>query len=563
MSTSTVLPPATPVLIVGAGPVGLALANELGYRGVPYVLVDEGVGEVTFPAGEGIFSRTMEHLRRWGLAAEVRSTPHFPGDQRRNVVFTTAFRGRELARFTGPSNREEPGVNPYSPEGGMFCPKLAFDPALRRGAERLGGGVLRYRMRLLSFTQSSEGVHADLQDLEDGSLRSMRADYLAAADGARSTVRQALGIQYVGTFAEGHNFAIYFESSALADEVSRLYGAPITQLHMLNEANRPYLVAVNGRELWRLSMYILPNETPDPRACLRRIFGSDMEVRVIQAQPWKGNRVVVERYREGRVFLLGDAAHLRWPKGGFGANTGIGDAVDLGWKLWATLNAWGGPLLLDSYERERRPIAIRNVNEASNNKVLDELIRPSALLDDPGATGDAARRALSDDLYAYRLREFRTAGIQLGYRYRQSPICVDDGSLEPPDDHMLYAPSTWPGSRAPHVWLDGATSTLDLFGPGFVLLRLDPSIDTSRWLAEARRQGLPFRTIDVDSKAAREGYERPLVLVRPDGHVAWRGHEHPADVGAVHEAHELLERGDRGRQSRMRGREQRRRVELL
>ena len=522
-----------PVLIAGAGPVGLALANELGYRKVPYLLVDEGRGEVLFPAGEGMFARTLEHIRRWGYSKELRFTPEFPADQKRNVVFATSFGGKVLARFTGNSNADEPRLNPHSPEGPLFCPKKAFDPALRRGAERFGVGELRYGTRLASFTQNAGGVHATLEDVHTGERNTVAAKYLAAADGARSAVRRALGISYVGSFAEGHNFAIYFESPALADEVLRRYGAPVTQLHMINIPRRPYLVAVNGRELWRMSMYIEADENLDPAQCLREIFGPALPCRVIRAQPWKGNRVVAERYRDGRVFLLGDAAHLRWPKGGFGANTGIGDAVDLGWKLWATLAGWGGDRLLDSYEAERRPIAVRNVNEASNNRVLDEMIQPGPILDEDSPAGEAARRAIAFDLYALRLREFRTAGIQLGYRYRNSPICVPDGTLEPPDDHWLYAPSTWPGCRAPHAWIREGASTLDLFGPGFVLMRFDAKLDIASLEEAAGRLNVPFRCEDVAAEKLRELYEAALVLVRPDGHVAWRGNAPPSDPGAL------------------------------
>lgn len=525
---------AVPVLIVGGGPVGLALANELGYRKVPYLLVDEGQGEVVFPAGEGIFARTLEHIRRWGYSKEVRFTPEFPAEQPRNIIFATSFWGKELVRFQGTSNADEPRLNPHSPEGPLFCPKKAFDPALRRGAERFGVGELRYGTRLVEFSQDASGVQAVLEDVATGNRRPVHAKYLVGADGARSLVRRTLGISYVGSFAEGHNFAIYFESQALPDEILKRFGAPITQLQMINLPRRPYLVAVNGRELWRMSMYIQADETPDAEQSLRDIFGPSIPFRVIRAQPWKGNRVVTDKYGVGRVFLVGDAAHLRWPKGGFGANTGIGDAVDLGWKLWATLAGWGGPRLLDSYEIERRPIAVRNVNEASNNRQFDEMIRPGPVLDEDSPAGEAARKQVAFDLHALRLREFRTAGVQLGYRYRNSPICVPDGkSLEPPDDHWLYAPSTWPGSRAPHAWLGEGRSTLDLFGPAFVLVRFNKALDVAALERSAQQRGIPFRTEDITSARIRELYENDLVLVRPDGHVAWRGNEAPADSDAI------------------------------
>ncbi|MCY1238364.1 3-(3-hydroxy-phenyl)propionate/3-hydroxycinnamic acid hydroxylase [compost metagenome] len=258
-----------------------------------------------------------------------------------------------------------------------------------------------------------------------------------------------------------------------------------------------------------------------------------MEIEVIRAQPWSGHRVVAQRYREGRVFLLGDAAHLRWPKGGFGANTGVGDAVDLGWKLSAVLNGWGGSGLLDSYEAERRPIAVRNVNEAANNRVLDGRIAADGLLDDASEQGEAARREAENRIHALRLREFSTQGVQLGYRYRQSPLCVSDGSLEPPDDHMVYQPSTWPGSRAPHAWLEDGRSTLDLFGRSFVLLRFDGSAQATPFQAAAEQRGVPFCEVPLASSSIASLYERRYVLVRPDGHVAWRGDELPVDALVV------------------------------
>ena len=524
-----------PVVIVGAGPVGLALANELGYRKVPYLLIEQGFGEVIFPAGEGIFSRTMEHIRRWGYAKELRLFADYPVDMKRNILFATSFDGKLLARFRGVSNEDEPKSNPYSPEGGMFCPKKSFDPALKNGAEMMHVGELRYGSRLVSFEQNKEYVNVLIEDVSSGNKSTIKANYLAAADGARSAVRKDLNIEYVGSFAEGHNFAIYFESKDLPIEIMRRFGSSATQLHMLNVKHRPYLVAVNGHELWRLSMYIMPDDNPNPIECLSNVFGPDLKFRLIKAQPWKGNRVVAESYSVGRVFMLGDAVHLRWPKGGFGANTGIGDAVDLGWKIWAVINGWGGDKLLDSYELERRPIAVRNVNEASNNRILDEMICPTAELDEDGPSGDAARRAISDDIYAYRLREFRTAGIQLGYRYRNSPICISDDSLEPADDHMLYSPSTWPGSRAPHAWLEDGRSTLDLFGYKFVLLRFNLEIDCSKWIKAAAELSVPFECVDISSHQIRLLYERDLVLVRPDGHVAWRGISVPSNIEHIFE----------------------------
>lgn len=520
MTKNSPFPKSVPVLIVGAGPVGLAMANELGWRGIDYLLIEQGDGSIVFPAGEGIFSRTMEHLRRWGMADAVRYGPGFPVSRARNVVFSTGLRQRTLAIFEGMSNGDP---DPDTPEGPVICPKFSFDPALRAHAEKLGGGELRYGTRLVSFHQEDSAVFAELEDVDSGVRTMVKADYLAACDGASSPTRKALGVRMLGDFASGENFAIYFRAPALDQQLSGHYGVSVAQLHTLGP-RRPYLTTVDGKHEWRLSMYVRKGERIDASDFLADFLGEGTPFEILRAQGWNGHRVVAERFREGRVFLLGDANHLRWPKGGFGANKGIADAVDLGWKLEAVLRGWGGDRLLDSYDAERRQIAVRYVNEASNNRVLDDMIEPSPELEEDSAVGAASRARLERLIYAYRLREFSTKGVQLGYRYRGSPVCVpDEAALEPPDDHMLYAPSTWPGCRAPHAWLEPGRSTLDLFGRGFVLLRLDSAIDVQAMVDVFNQADTPLRVIDISDRAIAALYEKALVLVRPDGHVAWRG----------------------------------------
>jgi FAD binding domain len=261
-------------------------------------------------------------------------------------------------------------------------------------------------------------------------------------------------------------------------------------------------------------------------------IGEPIEVEILRSQPWSGHRVVASRYRHGRVFLAGDAAHLLWPKGGFGANTGIGDAVDLGWKLAAVLQGWGGPDLLDSYEIERRPVAVRNVSEASSNWTSDARLAPDPLLDRSDGVGAEARREIGDLIRQLRGREFRSIGVQLGHRYAASPICLPDGTPEPPDEPDVYVPSTWPGCRAPHAWLPDGSSTLDHFGRGFVLVATGAA-DTDPAIRAADVLGVPLSVLRIDDPSVVQLYAAPLVLVRPDGHVAWRGASVPADPIAL------------------------------
>jgi 2-polyprenyl-6-methoxyphenol hydroxylase-like FAD-dependent oxidoreductase len=513
----------TSVLIVGAGPVGLALACELGWRGVRAVVIEQGEGEVVFPAAEAVSVRTMEHLRRWGIADAARES-EFPQDYPRNVVFVTRLLGYQLARFERDSNAAAHAkAGRFSPEAAIWCPKKWFDPLLRKRAASFPGVTIRNHCRLETFDEDAQGVQATATDLATGKPLVIRAAYLAACDGARSTIRRQLGIEFEGTFAEGHNFGIYLRAP---DLLKRQPHGLASQFLTMGTRHRSALSTVDGKDLWRLSLYVGAGEadTLDPAACVREAFGGDLDVEIIRAQPWAGHRVVARSYRDRRVFLVGDAAHMLWPKGGFGANTGIGDAVDIGWKLAAVLEGWGGEGLLASYEAERRPIGVRNVEEAASNRAADYSLPNDPLLEAPGPEGEAVRQRVGNIVRATRWKEWNTLGVQLGYRYAGSPIVVADGTPEPPDDPTVYQPSTWPGARAPHHWLSAGRSTLDLFGRGFVLVA-QAGTSGEAFMAAAGRLNIPLQVFEATSPDLAALYEMPLVLVRPDGHVAWRGRQ--------------------------------------
>ncbi len=521
------------VLIVGAGPVGLALANELTYRKIDYLLVDEGEGEVVFPAAEGMFSRTMEHLRRWGISAVVRHHHDFPDSFPLNVGFCTTFGGRLISMFKGSSNAAIPtAASDISPEGPCFSPKRIFDRVLRETVLDRGGQIA-YRTRVASCRERTHHVEVTLLDLQSQSTRTVNAQYVAACDGARSNIRKALDIEYRGTFGQGSNFAVYFRAPELLSVLERRFGHPIVQLHAINAPRKPYVTAVDGRTLWRFSMYIEEGETVDPLEEVRAALEGLTEIEILRAQPWSGHQVVAERYQRGRIFLAGDAAHLRWPKGGFGANTGIGDAVDLGWKLAARLQGWGGTRLLDSYEAERRPIAVRNTAEAAANWQRDKLVKCDPLLEAEGLQGERARADAATLISEARGREYQTQGIQLGYRYANSPIVVPDDTPEPPDDPQVYRPTTWTGSRAPHVWLAAGCSTLDHFQRGWTLV--DCRADAAETTLEKafRTRHIPIDVLRTRMPEMIAAYERNLVLVRPDGHTAWRGDDDPGQPDRI------------------------------
>ena len=525
-----------PVLIAGAGPVGLALAIELAYRNIRCLVVEQTDGSVDFPTTNLANTRTCEHLRRWGIADRMRFDSGYPTDYPRNYLFVTRMDGYEIARFDHPANGDPASRSPFSPEGRLWISKPYFDPVLHKHVATLPQVAVRYRTAFECFQQDEQKVTAKIVNVQTGKDETVEADYLVGCDGGRSNIRRALGIQYEGVFSQGMNVAVLFRSPFLKS----ISSGPAVMYQIINPHINGTIAAVDGKELWRLNIRNVKQEQIDALNAsekLRHALGENIPFELLDVRPWTGHCVVAEKYQVGRVFLAGDAAHLNWPTGGFGMNTGVGDAVDIGWKLAAMLQAWGGAQLLDSYTLERKPIAMINVSEAAEMRASYDNQTPFSPkigeIDDEGKMlRDKARAAIMRT----RAKEFQhdSAGIELGYRYENSPICVADGTPAPELDHGLYVPSTWPGVRAPHAWLKDDRSTLDLFGKGFTLLNLSGKIaDTNTITQSAQRVGLPLQTHKIDQPNVREIYERNFVLVRPDGHVAWRGDTMPENATAI------------------------------
>jgi 2-polyprenyl-6-methoxyphenol hydroxylase-like FAD-dependent oxidoreductase len=525
-----------PVLIAGAGPVGLSLAIELAWRGIHCLVVEQSDGAVDFPTTNLANSRTCEHMRRWGIADRMRFESGYPTDYPRNYLFVTRMNGYEIARFDHPANGDPNSRSPHSPEGRLWISKPYFDPVLHKHVSTLPTVEVRYQTALESFRQDDEKVVADIVDVTSGQRSSIEAAYLVGCDGGRSTVRRQLGIQFEGVFAEGMNVAVLFRSPLL----SLTPHGPAVQYQILNPQVQGAIAAVDGKELWRLNIRGVKQEQLDSLNApekLRYALGENIPFELQVVRPWTGHCVVAESYQDKRVFLAGDAAHLNWPAGGFGMNTGIGDAVDLGWKLAAVLQGWGGTRLLQSYGLERKPVAMTNVKEASEMRAgFDTQVAFSAILEENSEQGQLQRGKAREAILRTRAKEFQndSPGIEFGYRYSQSPICMPDGPEPLEDDQGNYTPTTWPGARAPHVWLKDGRSTLDLFGRGFTLLVLSSiPTDTTAFTTVAKKNGLPLEVVALDEPSVRETYEHPVVLVRPDGHVAWRGDAVPANTAEI------------------------------
>ena len=514
-----------PVLIVGGGPVGLALAIELGGRGVPCTLIEQGDGRIVEAKMFATGIRTLEFCRRWGIAREVRDWG-FPRDFPFDNVFVTSLAGYELARIAMPSIERTPVVE-QSPENFAHCPQFVFDPILRRKADSLPGVTLRYGTRLERFEERDDRVVAHLEGGE-----TLEACFLAGCDGFSSAIRKALGIEMRGDALLNRAVNIMFRAPAL----SSLHDKGNAGRYVTIGVDGPWasLTAADGRERWRLMLYD-EKDLSDPQAAqaVRRAVGRDFDFEVLTVGVWARRNLVAERYGTKRVFLAGDAVHVMPPNGGLGMNTGIGDAVDLGWKLAAVHQGWGGPALLASYDAERRPAGARACAEAMRNF---DRITPRRHFPDIHADTEAGRKVRAE-LGAKLSVSMRNAwdnplNTHLGYRYDGSPITIPDGAPPPePEDSRIYVQSSHPGGRAPHAWLADGRSTLDLFGKGFTLLRFQSRDWDPR--REARQRGMPLEVVDIDDTASARLYERRLVLVRPDGHVAWRDDVPPADAGAV------------------------------
>lgn len=524
-------PPAADVsvLIAGAGPVGLALALELGLRGIGCVVVERRDGSLPVPKMSQVSTRGMEFCRRWGIAEEVK-TAVWSDSHALDFVYMTSLVGRELARQKVPSYAERGDLD-FTPEGPSPCPQIYFDPILARRVKSLPGVTIRYNVGLETFDQDADLVHARLRDTESGEPETMTAEYLIGCDGPAGVVRQALGIELGGLGVVANSINIFFRSPELASlhdkGWARFYRA-IDGTGCWSE-----LIAIDGRELWRLTVFHETSRDFDADAFLRRAVGVDFRYQLISVLPWERRDFVAKQYRRGRVFIAGDAAHECSPTGGLGMHTGLGEAVNLAWKLAAVITNWGGPGLLDSFAAERRPIAVRNVGMATLSYRNITGIPGGDAYDEESPEGDRQRRrfaGLGSDLIKYSVNEFE----KNVYCYQDSPICVPEGSPPAPDDSGRPTSPARPGVRAPHAWIAEGRSTLDLFGDGFTLLRFGaPPADATGLVDAAMARGVPLEVVDIADRTIAELYERKLVLVRPDGHVAWRADDCAPDPMAV------------------------------
>lgn len=535
----------TRVLIVGAGPTGLALAIELGSRRIPCVVIERNDRVGYAPRAKTTNVRTREHLRRWGIADKLAAASPLGLDYPSHVLFVTRLAGHLLAKFDHALDCN-PERHPEYAEHGQWIPQYLLEEVLREHAQSLPDVRVYFSSELASFTQDEAGVHAQVRDLKTGDTRAIASEFLVGADGARSYVRNAIGAKMDGRYGLSRNYNVVFRAPGLAEAHRQ---GPAIMYWQVNTDMPSLIGPMDDNDRW----FFMPTAVPDgfkldaneAADLIRRATGIDLDYEILSTDEWQASCLVADRYRDRRVLLAGDACHLHPPMGGYGMNMGIADGVDLGWKLAAVLQGWGAEDLLDQYEAERRPVHRFVIDEAVTNHATlgGHLLRDG--IEDDSHAGAQVRREAGEQIVQMKAREFINRRVVLGYHYEGSRIVVADARPAPHAERSAdaYVPSARPGHLAPHAWLDDGTSLYDGFGQGFTLLVTSDEnddrvvADERRTLERARSDAAiaetPLAVLAPRHAHLRELYEARYALIRPDQHVAWRGDVWPENGVAL------------------------------
>lgn len=523
------------VLVVGAGPVGLTLATDLARRGVQVVIAE--IRQFAEPPNvkcNHVSSRSMEHFRRLGVAATLRAAG-LPEDYPNDVVFRTAMTGTELTRIPIPCRKDRytaqqgPDTDWATPEPPHRINQIFLEPLLLHHAVAQKGLALLNRTQITDLAQDETGVTVTLLDLDTQDSRTLRVRYVAGCDGGSSSIRKKIGAKLEGTEVIQRVQSTYIRAPELA---SLLPGKPAWCYYAVNTRRCGTAFAIDGHETWLVHNHLHPDEpefdSVDRDASIRHILGVDANFKydIITKEDWVGRRLLSNRFRDRRVFLAGDAAHLWVPYAGYGMNAGIADATNLAWLLDAAVKGWGDEAILDAYEAERHPITEQVSHFVMNHaqKMIKARRAVPANIEDQDPEGEAARALIGAEAYELNVQQFCCEGLNFGYFYEKSPIIAHEAEPAPAYTMGSFTPSTVPGCRAPHFWLDNGASLYDLLGQGYSLLRFDASVEVQGFLDSAKKINMPIQLIDLHTQSqVPSAYQHRLILCRTDQHVIWRG----------------------------------------
>jgi len=549
----------TDILIAGGGPVGLVLAHELSQRGVRVMLVERNLHSTRHPKMDITNARSMEHFRRLGLASGIRAHAT-PPQNPVSVIWTDKLGGKAIARFDYPSYEDAVKKQSQINDGTgvaeplMRMSQVVLEPLLRDMLERNGRQVqVDFGWRFDSFTEESDHVISNLTNVQTGEKRQVRSRYLAGCDGAKSQVRRQLGIEWNVMDTRLGPIAAIKHKYGLAAAAGTLFGSlkpgrkiPDGRVFMIHFKSKDLsffhrngvfwheqcaqtgdtLIAQDDVETWTL--HVLMNSTMDPdridpKALLRERLGRNIECEILAANAWRPALTIANQFGRGRVWLAGDACHQVIPTGGYGMNTGVGEAVTLGWMLAAMVQGWGGPKLLAAYEAERKPVIEANRQGSALNAGVRAMI--------------TARAGTALDKHAAYIRklgnlENEALGLEADYRYDTSPLIWHEAGPADPWRVDGIIPSARPGARLPHFWLNPGVAVFDRLGQGFTLIRTADA-DVTGFERAAEALNLPLTVLDIRDARATKLYQRPLLLIRPDQHVAWRGAATPSDALSI------------------------------
>ncbi|NCF51079.1 2-polyprenyl-6-methoxyphenol hydroxylase [Gammaproteobacteria bacterium] len=536
----------TQVIVVGAGPVGLTLSLALSDMGVRCILLERNEAPSGLPKMERCNARTMEIYRRLGIVDQIRAAG-LPADCPMDVFVVTSLVEKPILRLPYGSVKDcqediaahNDGTRTLEPY--QLISQYTLEPLLKNIAENDPNVDVRFGCEFIRFEDNDDHVVAHFRH-SDGSEDSCSADYLVGCDGARSPVRKQLGIEFSGP---GEMLTMCQALFRCDDLFERIPIGKGRHYHVCDDQAGFVIVQDDTRHF---TLHAVVDDEAEMPKLFEKIVAMPIEYETLYIGRWTQRLLVADRYGAGRVFIAGDSAHLVIPTGGLGMNTGVGDVIDLAWKLQGTLAGWGGEQLLASYEIERRQIGVRNVAASgranAGRREWRAAWRPE--IRDQTPEGEKVRANVAEIANREQRKTNEILGIEAGYRYVESPLISAEPGEGPDPNNPDYVPTTWPGFRLPHLWLADGSAIHDHLSKGYILLRFDNNREDMSALIDALKQlGAPLEIIAFDDAHAVEVYEGyELFLLRPDLHIVWRGNQPPPDPGrlcAIATGHQALE----------------------